>query len=92
MCIKISRDYHEAYNNIGLLYNKLKEYDKGISYITKALEIDPDNELYNLNIAILYQNNHDYLKAIEHYEKVMEISPDNQTVERALKKLKKKLR
>ncbi|MBV4422873.1 J domain-containing protein [Clostridium tyrobutyricum] len=90
MCIKISRDYHEAYNNIGLLYNKLKEYDKGISYITKALEIDPDNELYNLNIAILYQNNHDYLKAIEHYEKVMEISPDNQTVERALKKLKKK--
>jgi tetratricopeptide (TPR) repeat protein len=39
--IEINPQYAELYNNRGIVYYDLKEYDKAIKDYNKALEIDP---------------------------------------------------
>jgi signal transduction histidine kinase len=63
-------------NQLGLVSNQLKEYDKAIRYITQALKIVRDNNLQNYehqeekclsNLGLVYSNLKDYQKAIYYY-------------------------
>jgi len=55
-----SVDYANALNNIGLAYERIKEYDKALNYYQKALDINKELEnqqgIANMldNIAIIY--------------------------------------
>jgi superkiller protein 3 len=40
--IKIKPDYHEAYNNMGVAYNRLGKYQKAIDAYKEAIKIKPD--------------------------------------------------
>ncbi|MDZ7681174.1 MAG: tetratricopeptide repeat protein [Fodinibius sp.] len=37
-----TREFHEAYNNIGFILKHLQEYEEAISYYEQCLEIAPD--------------------------------------------------
>jgi tetratricopeptide (TPR) repeat protein len=57
-CIKIDPNYSTAYNNIGWLYDTLKnDKEKAISYYKKAIEFDPNNTYARGNLA-----NHNIVK------------------------------
>ena len=70
-----------AYNNIGIVYSYLGDYDKALEYLFKALEIKKDvlgennsdtANSYN-NIGVVYRNLGEYNKALEYYFKALEI-------------------
>ncbi len=48
----IRPNYAEAYNNIGSAYNSMKEWDKAIVALEKALAIKPDFQLAKNNLAL----------------------------------------
>lgn len=63
-------------NQLGLVSNQLKEYDKAIRHIKQALKIVRDNNLQNYehqeekclsNLGLVYSNLKDYQKAIYYY-------------------------
>ena len=71
----------DAYNNIGIVYDYLGDYDKALEFENKALEIkkevlgekhaDTANS-YN-NIGVVYEELGDYNEALEYHNKALEI-------------------
>lgn len=45
-CISLTDDIPEAYYNLALLYYDTSEHEKAEEMITKAIELDPDNEMF----------------------------------------------
>ena len=77
--IEIDPNFKEAYNNRGLAYYNLKDYDKAIDDYAKAIEIDVDNnfkEVYK-NRGLLYNLLGEYKKAINDYNKAIKLDVDN---------------
>ncbi len=53
-----------------LAYDKIKNYDKAISYFTKAIVLDEFNLSYKFNLAIIYDKAEKLEKALEMYNEV----------------------
>ena len=79
--IRLDPEYGEAYNNIGLAYDRKGEYDRAIEYYQKALKIDikklgqehPDTAIDYNNIGSAYDSKGEYDRAIGHYQKALKI-------------------
>ncbi|MDD2671775.1 MAG: tetratricopeptide repeat protein, partial [Syntrophales bacterium] len=67
----------EAYNNLGLLYFKQKNYDQALSYFEKTLKIKNNYLPTIVNLGELYQRKEDWGKAKEYYLKHIELVPYN---------------
>jgi tetratricopeptide (TPR) repeat protein len=80
-------------NNLGAVYDRLKDYDQALAYYFKAQDLlnhmnpelrknFPLASLYN-NIANIYQTKSDFTSALEYYEKslTMALETKNKTVE-----------
>lgn len=76
------KDISTIYNNLGTVYDNLKEYNKEIEYLEKALKIDlsifGENHqsvatTYN-NLGGVYDDLKNYEKAIEYYQKALNIA------------------
>ncbi|WP_189604096.1 ATP-binding protein [Salinimicrobium marinum] len=71
------RQLYIGYNNLGILFNQLAEYDKALEYHRRAMESarelhDPVLEANTLNnIGVVYENDGEYNKAIVNYEKAL---------------------
>lgn len=70
------RQLYKCYNNLGIIYNELQEYDKALFYHGKALEYQKEvkgdhvlRENSLNNIGVVYKNNNEHKKAIEYYQK-----------------------
>lgn len=70
---------YSAYNNLGIIFNELQEYDKALFYHRKALEyqekiggenIYKENSLNN--IGVVYKNTNQHDKAINNYNEALE--------------------
>lgn len=75
------RQLYLSYNNLGIIYNELEEYDKAIYYHKKALEHQSFlsgqhtfNETSLNNIGVVYQNRGDYENAERHFLKALKSS------------------
>lgn len=55
----------------GLAYEKIKNYDKAISYFLKAINLDDSNISYKFNLAIIYDKAGKFEKALEMYSEVV---------------------
>lgn len=64
-------------NQLGLVQNELREYDKSIDFLNDALKTVRDNKLQNeehqeavclSNLGLVYQNQKNYQTAIEYYK------------------------
>ena len=62
-----------AFNNIGLIYKKKKNFDLAITYFNKALNLDSNylESLYNLGIVHIQINK--FENAIEYFKSILEI-------------------
>lgn len=54
-----------------LAYDKIKNYDKAISYFIKAINLDENNISYKFNLAIVYDKAQKLEKALEMYSDVV---------------------
>ncbi len=70
-------DYAVAYNNRGIIYNELEKYEDAIADYSKAIELDPDENLFEL--------------AIEKFQKAAELNPNNDDIFNALEKTTQEL-
>ena len=73
--LKIDPNYIDAHNNLGIMFQSLREYHKAKSCYEKIIEIDPGyvNAYYNLGGVFIGLG--EYQKAKSCYEKVIEINP-----------------
>lgn len=68
-----------AYNNLGILFNGLGEYDNALEYHTRARESarklsNPVLEATTLNnLGVVYENDGRYREAIPHYREALEV-------------------
>ncbi len=67
----------DFYNNLAVVYKKLKEYDKAIDMAEKAIELDPDKPEYRYFLGKMLYDQKYYKEAQKHLEKHAEIKPDN---------------
>ena len=70
---------YRCYNNLGIIFNELGEYDQALFYHNKAMEylslIDDDNSLMENtlnNIGVVHQNKGDFKQAIEYFQLSLE--------------------
>lgn len=66
-----------AWDNIGLCYRKLGDYDKSLYAYKKSLEIDSLGEMPLQNIAVVYIYRKEYENAIKSYERLLRINKNN---------------
>jgi tetratricopeptide (TPR) repeat protein len=63
-----------VYNNIGLLYYDLKDYDRSLEFLTKAFDENDNNidkDAILLNLSSVYEKMGNIIKAIEFQEKAV---------------------
>ncbi|MNS31066.1 photosystem I assembly protein Ycf3 [compost metagenome] len=66
-----------AWDNIGVCYRQMDNYDKAIEAYKKSLAIDPKGKTPLQNLAVAYSFKKDYKNALDTYEKMKLIYPDN---------------
>jgi tetratricopeptide (TPR) repeat protein len=64
-----------AYDELGRLYTKLKEYPKAIDAYAKAADLDPRFPETLFNIGYVYAQTKNYAKAEEMYVRVVKLAP-----------------
>lgn len=79
----LSRNFKDddgIFYNLGIVYEKLKEFHKAKDSYLKALEISPDSIDAIYNLGLVYMELKEYPKAIELFEKILqEDSQDSNT-------------
>jgi tetratricopeptide (TPR) repeat protein len=74
--IELNPNNTTAYWLLCVGYYGRKEYDLAIKYLSKMIELEPQNAMwYYHNRGLCYQKKKDYDKAIKDYTKAIEISP-----------------
>lgn len=70
----------EAYYNIGIIYSYQDRHGDALSYLKKAVELNPNYFAAYNNLGTVYLKIEDRAKAIEHFEKALIIQPNNTEV------------
>jgi tetratricopeptide (TPR) repeat protein len=71
--LMIDPNYAKAYNNRGIVYRLMKQYDQAISDYNKALKLDPKfGEAYN-NRGVVYYLKGEYEKSWEDVKKAQNL-------------------
>ena len=64
-----------AYNKLGLIYAKIKQWDKAKAYFSEALKINPQLVHALNNLGNIARQEGDLVRAKEYYEKALEVDP-----------------
>ena len=76
--LTIKKDFKLALINSGVLYSKLNEDDKVISYYRKALEIaKPESDVLYSNIGLYWKNKSNYDSALYYQRKGYQVNPSD---------------
>ena len=78
--VKENPEFAFAWDNLGVCYRRLNEFDKAIAAYLKSLELDPKGKMPLQNLGIAYQYKKEYDKAIQAYEKLAELDSNNPEV------------
>ena len=65
-----------AYNNRGNSYNELKQYERAIEDLNKAIEIEPEDAEAYYNRGDSYNKLKQYERAIQDFDKAIGLKPD----------------
>ena len=66
-----------GYNNRGVAYNDLGNYDEAIVDFTKAIDLDPNDAQEYINRGSTYIQKQNFVQAIADLNKALELKPDN---------------
>ncbi|MDO8734829.1 MAG: tetratricopeptide repeat protein, partial [Elusimicrobiota bacterium] len=76
--------YSAGYNNLGLVFNEKKLYNKSVPLFEKAISVDPSlSQAYN-NLGVVYWEKMDYAKASEYFSQALKNAPNDEGVKRNL--------
>ena len=93
--LKLDATNYEAYNNLGVIYNQLRENQNAIECYQKAISNNPNFVNAHSNLALNYHNNGDLENSFKHYVKFLELRSDNtitnSNIEDVIRCLAKKL-
>jgi tetratricopeptide (TPR) repeat protein len=87
--LKIKNDDYEIYNNIGVLYSELDNFEKAILNYRQAVKLNPKYSIAYNNLGNALQFYGDIDQAIIAYETSLKIQPDFSLVYRNLSTVKK---
>jgi len=82
--IKFAPDFFDAFNNLGMAYQKKKYYDKAIVFLKKAISLKEDYIEARHNLAIVYDNMDEPYEAIEELKLLLQYNPKHSTSLRLL--------
>jgi len=70
----------DSYNILGMISNRLGNYDDAIKYFRRAIELAPERAAFKFNLANIYRTHlKEYKKAAELYEQSLNIDPNKFT-------------
>ncbi|MBW8522991.1 tetratricopeptide repeat protein [Chryseobacterium chendengshani] len=78
--VKKDPSYTYAWDNLGLCYRRIGEYDKALEAYKKSLEADPAGKMPLQNIPVIYIYKKEYQKAIDAYLKLDKVHPGDPEV------------
>ena len=64
----------DAYNNLGLIFGTLGEFEKAVDCYEKAIKINPKSANAHNNLGLVYEKFKEYQKAISCYQKSIQIN------------------
>jgi tetratricopeptide (TPR) repeat protein len=70
-------DSHDVIGNIGAFYSKLKQPDKSLPYLQKAVELAPNDALDNWNLGHALDVANQTSEADKFYSKALTLDPDS---------------
>ena len=87
--IKLDSNNDSYYNNRGIAFKNLEDYDKAISDYSQAINLDPKEAIYYNNRGNAFKNLGDFQNAIENYNKAIELNPNNDSAKKLILELKR---
>ena len=73
--IEIYPSFADPYEQLGLAYFRLNDYDKSLKYYLKSLEYNPYKPVTYSNMGMIFFSRGQYDKALEVYLKAVELNP-----------------
>ncbi|MEN3013253.1 MAG: DUF2723 domain-containing protein [Endomicrobiia bacterium] len=90
--LRIDPNDTNALLNLGVIFEKLNQFDLAKTYYYKVIEMNPYNPTAYYNLGVIFWKESNWDKVIEYFNKVLKIQPDNQQIrnyiEYAIKKRK----
>jgi tetratricopeptide (TPR) repeat protein len=74
--LELDPESFSAYNNRGLIYLELNEFDRAIDDFTAAMKIQPNRAFVFTNRARAHQENGDLQRAIDDYTTAIDLDPE----------------
>lgn len=74
--LKISPDFAESWNNLGVIFKQDRELIPALMATKRAVALDNKNASYLINLGLLYWNLKQYKKAEFYLDQAVEIDPD----------------
>jgi hypothetical protein len=87
--LKIKNNDYEIYNNIGVIYSELDNFEKAILNYRQAVKFNPKYSIAYNNLGNALQFRGDIEQAVITYEQALKIQPDFSLVYRNLSAVKK---
>lgn len=69
-----------AHNMAGLLAFRRKQYELALTWLTKAMELDPDDAAYPRNIGLVYHALNRLDDALQMTQRALDLAPDEATL------------
>jgi len=69
--IKLDSTFVPAYDNLGVCYRNLNDYDNAIKYYEKSLSIFPTGRVAMSNLGLVYTSMEDYKQADKYYSRLI---------------------
>lgn len=79
-CVKADSTFVNAWDNLGICYRRLKEYDKSIFAYNKSLSINPKGLMPLQNLGVVYRLKQDFPNALKAYENLALVDKNNPEV------------
>ena len=78
--LKIEPNYIQAYYNLGIAFNNLKQKTKALECYKKVIEINPDLVSAYNNLGVILQETGQHKIALDYYEKAIKINPNHTNI------------
>jgi len=70
------RESYKAYNNLGLVYDKMDKQEEAVIELKKAIEFDPSLTKAYMDLGVVYAKIGQFDMAFEEFNKALEINPE----------------
>jgi tetratricopeptide (TPR) repeat protein len=77
LALKADPEYVQAYDNLGIVYRRMGEYDKAIEKYNQSIKLFPNGKAAHQNLAVVYGIKKDFDAAGKEYVILLKIDPND---------------